>query len=469
MMPLFDSQVDALYRRRDFLRMGGGLAVSSWLLPDRRTAGAASEPSSSVRGFGQARSCILVYLLGGPPHLDMWDLKPRAPTEIRGPFRPISTNVSGIHIGEHLPRLAGIADKYAIARAVSHPNNNHTPMIYYTLTGFPTRQPDRDNDVRPPQRSDFPHLGAVVSHFKPARASLPGYVAVPELAIRSSTQGEYKRARLPLRGGRAGFLGARYDPLVVNGPPGTPEAAPALSLPQGVSAERFEQRKALLSLLDRGLPTGDSARVFRDVRQRAISLTGAVHRGDAPAFSLDSEPPRLRQRYGTHRFGRTMLLARRLAEAGVAVTAIHFNAMTVCDGWDLHSKCFEGLRTELLPMLDQSLSALIEDLQERGLLSQTLVVCMGEFGRTPKINKNAGRDHWGECSSVVLAGGGIRGGQVHGSSDRTGAFPASDPVDPVDIQATIYHALGLSPRQRMVDLAGRQWPLTTGKVIRQFL
>ena len=294
-------------------------------------------------------------------------------------------------------------------------------------------------------------------------------MAVPEAAIRSSISGQYKRSRTLLRGGGAGFLGPRFTPLGVNGPPGTREAIPAVALPKDVSVERFEQRRTLLSLLERGAPRVGAGDQAGTIRQRAIALTGAANRGTLDTFSLDGEPSELRDRYGRHRFGQSMLLARRLSEAGVPMVAIHFNEMTVCDGWDLHSKNFEALQDELLPMVDQSLSALLEDLDQRGRLDDTLVVCMGEFGRTPKINKNAGRDHWGECSSTLLAGGGIRGGQVYGSSDKHAAFPQTNRVDPADIQATLYLCLGLDPERLMYDLSGRAWPISNGTVIRELV
>ena len=198
-------------------------------------------------------------------------------------------------------------------------------------------------------------------------------------------------------------------------------------------------------------------------------MTGAASRGKLAAFSLDDEPPKLRDRYGRHRFGQTMLLARRLAEAGVPMVAIHFNEMTVCDGWDTHSKNFDALKTELLPMLDQSLSALLEDLGQRGMLDQTAVACFGEFGRTPKINANAGRDHWGECSSALLAGGGIRGGTVLGASDKDAAYPIEGRVEPADLQATLLRCLGLNPRQPIYDELQRPYEISTGRVIAELL
>ncbi len=443
--------------RRDFLRIGGGLGVAGFLTAHRVHAARAP-----VRGG--ARSCILVYLLGGPPHLDMWDLKPEAPAEVRGPFRPIATNCTGLRICEHLPRLAQRADRYALVRSVSHNNHNHTPMIYYTLTGREVERPGEDNDVRPPQRTDFPHLGAVLARFKPVPVGLPGFVAVPELAVRSSTQGEFKRARSLLRGGGGGFLGPLVDPLAVNGEPGTASGIPALSPPPEVSAERLEQRAALLAVLEQRSPTLPDSGPQRALRNQAVALSGASG-GAARPFRLDGEPASLRDRYGRHRFGQALLLSRRLAEAGVPMIAVHFNEMTVCDGWDTHSKNFPALKDELLPMLDQGLSALFDDLEQRGLWEQTLVVVMGEFGRTPRINPQGGRDHWGLCQSVVLAGGGIPGGRTIGSSDRIGAYPASDPVDPVDVHATAYHYLGLDPEATMVDNLHRPYPLSTGRVL----
>jgi hypothetical protein len=394
----------------------------------------------------------------------MWDLKPAAPAEVRGPFRPIATSLPGVQVCEHLPRLARLAHRYALVRSVSHNNHNHTPMIYYTLTGREVEQPGQDNDVRPPQRSDSPHLGAVLGSFKHSPFGLPGFIAVPELAVRSSTQGEFKRARTPLRGGGAGFLGPLVDPLALNGEPGTDEAFPALTPPKHVTGERLERRAALLSALEQCGRTLPGTRISGELRDQAVLLTGAGG-GAARTFSLDGEPAPVCDSYGRHRFGKALLLARRLAEAGVPMITIHFNEMTVCDGWDTHSKNFQALQSELLPMLDQSLSALLEDLDQRGLSGQTLVVVMGEFGRTPKINAQAGRDHWGSCQSVLLAGGGIRGGQVVGSSDRIGAYPASDPVDPVDIHATVYHCMGLNPEQPVYDTLRRPYPISTGRVI----
>lgn len=418
---------------------------------------------------GGAKSCILVYLLRGPPHQNMFDLKPEAPSEIRGPFHPIETSVPGLQICEHLPQLAEMAKTWSLVRSVTQRNSNHTPMIYCTLTGRHTAIPGRDNDVRPPQPDDFPHTGAVLAKYKRFNASLPEYIALPELAICSSISGQYKRAHNPLRGGGPGFLGVGFAPLSVNGAPGSRGAIPALNLPKTVSADHFEQRASLLSLLDGGLPGGRETQASLDVQQQAVLLTRSSNRGRLQVFSLNDEPDHVRDRYGRHRFGQTMLLARQLTEAGVPMVAIHFNEMTVCDGWDTHSKNFEACREELLPMVDQSLSALLGDLKQRGRLDETLVACHGEFGRTPKINKNAGRDHWGECPSALLAGGGIRGGRVIGASDRHAAYPVSDHVEPADQQATLYHCMGLDPRQLIHDQLQRPWEISSGRVIKGLL
>jgi hypothetical protein len=459
----------APHLRRDFLRMGGGLAVAGYALPHWVSALGANEAAGDLSAAvaGRAKSCILIYLLGGPPHLDMFDLKPQAPAEVRGPFKPIATNVPGIEICEHFPRLSQMADKYALVRSVSYSNSNHTPMIYYTLTGRPTERPEEDNDVRPPQRTDFPHVGSVLSKLRDGSDVMPSYVAIPEVATRNSTSGEFKRgARLPLRGGTAGFMGARFDPLPMNGEPGAVDAVPALTPPLEVPRDRFERRSALLELLNR---PAASPRDFDEVRHRAALLTGASSNSQRAPFTLEGEPVALRDRYGDHRFGRSLLMARRLVEAGVSLVAVHFNEMTVCDGWDTHSKNFEGLQSELLPMVDQSLSALLDDLDQRGRLEETLVLCLGEFGRTPKINANAGRDHWGPCSTTFVAGGGLRTGQVIGASDKIGAYPTTEPIPPVDVHATMYHALGIDPHQVITDPFGRPFGICTGSVIRQLV
>ena len=298
-----DSQLPLLtlpILRRTFLRVGEG-----WPLAAARHRVLACAAISGTRSV-PARSCIFVYLLGGPPHLDMWDLKPGAPAEIRGPFKPIATATPGLSICEHLPRLAQLSRHFALVRSVSHNNHNHTPMIYYTLTGREVERPEMDNDVRPPQRSDFPHVAALAAALLPPRSSLPGHIAIPQLAVRSSLQGEFKRARVPLRGGGGGFLGPLFDPLCVDGDPGTRDAVPALNRPDDVEAERHDRRARLLSFIESRRPVTSGAASYHELRDQAIALSGAQG-GSADVFSLDGEPPPLRERYGNHRFGRAML------------------------------------------------------------------------------------------------------------------------------------------------------------------
>jgi hypothetical protein len=431
--------------RRDFLRLAS-LGLTGALAPAPYSTGSHAGPAA-----GGARSCILVYLLGGPSHLDMWDLKPAAPAEVRGPFKPIATTVPGIRIGEHLPRLAGQARRLCLLRSVGYPNNDHPFMIYYTLTGRVSPVPLGANTVLPPSRTDHPHLGAVVAKFRHRDRHLPGYVAIPEVQVRMQST--------PVAGGgRAGFLGPAFDPLAINDDP--KGSVSGLVAPADVTPARLDGRQRLLAVLEGRRPAGYDA-----LRSSAVQLVRAgAGRG---LFDLDREPAAVRERYGTHRFGRSLLLARRLVEAGVSLVAVHFNHMSKCDGWDTHASNFACLQGELLPLLDQGLSALVDDLAQRGRLDETLVVCMGEFGRTPIINKQAGRDHWGPCGSVLLAGGGVRGGRVVGSSDRHGAYPSESPLDPADVQATIYHALGLRPDREMRDPLDRPMPISTGKVIGQ--
>ena len=291
-LPLPAGQAGPLFGRRAFLRVGGGLALAGLLAP--LLVRPARAQAGAVPGRTGARSCIFVFLLGGPPHLDTFDLKPDAPAEIRGPFRPIATSVPGVRVCELLPRLARLAHRYALVRSVSHNNHNHTPMIYYTLTGRPVEQPEQDNDVRPPLRTDFPHVGAVLAHYKGSPSGLPGYVAIPEVAVRSSLQGEFKRTRSLLRGGGAGFLGPLVDPLAVNGEPGSPDAVPALACPPEVSADRLERRAALLSVLEQQGPALAVAQQHTALRRQAVVLTGAAQ-GQGEVFALDGEPAPLRQ------------------------------------------------------------------------------------------------------------------------------------------------------------------------------
>ena len=442
------------FSRRDCLHAASATFLGALSLARSAAAGASGSGPSPNRPR-PAKHCILVYLLGGPPHQDLWDLKPHAPAEIRGAFQPIETVVPGIAIGEHLPRLAQHADRYAIVRSLSYANNDHPFMTYYTLTGRISSIPLGANTVLPPSRTDDPHMGAVVSCFKHDDPTTPGYVALPEVRVRMGAE--------PVAGGgRSGFLGPRHEPLAINDDPRQP--LPLLRLPEDVGAGRLAGRERLLAILDGRSARSLRTREYETTRGSALGLTRASSGNGL--FELDAEPAALRAQYGEHRFGQSLLLARRLVERGVSFVGVHFNYMTRCDGWDTHKNNFACLKDELLPMLDQGLSSLLDDLAQRGMLDETLVVTMGEFGRTPRINADAGRDHWGLCGSAVFAGGGIRGGQVIGASDKIGAMPTDSPVGPPDVVATIYHALGLDPHELMHDQQNRPLPLSTGSMIR---
>lgn len=417
----------------------------------------ASGTHAALQTQRPAKNCILLYLLGGPSHLDMFDLKPEAPQEIRGPFQPIATSVPGVHVCEHLPRLAERADRFTLLRSLSYPNNDHPFMCYHTLTGRISPVPLGANTVLPPSRSDDPHIGSIVSKFHHQDVSVPGYVAIPELFVRMGPQ--------PVAGGgRAGYLGPRFDPLPINDDPSKNLAT--LDLPDSVDSSRFDARQNLLAVLDGYSPNSARSQVYHTQRSTASQLTRETRGG---LLDLDAEPASLHERYGRDRFGQSLLLARRLVERGVSFVGVHFNYMTKCDGWDTHKDNFGGLKDELLPMLDRGLSALLDDLATRGQLEDTLVVTMGEFGRTPKINANAGRDHWGPCGSALFAGGPTVPGTVIGASDSTAAYPTDRPVSPADVTATIFHALGLDPATEMHDRLNRPLPISTGKVISEAL
>lgn len=437
--------------RREFLRIGG-LGVTGLTLPtllQGRAAGAART---------KAKCCIQLFMWGGPSQHETFDLKPNAPEGIRGQFLPIATNVPGIRICEHLPRMAQLADRYAILRSVTHAGVNHGTSAYHMLTGHIHFTP---GTLRHPTPQDFPSVGCAVSRFGRQPRDVPAYVSLPSV-LHDGDGGE-----VPGQG--PGILGQRFAPLLVNGDPTRPDFSIAtLTLPSDVSGPRLEKRIGLQEALERAAGRAVRSTDGQEMRghyERAFRFlqSPAARR----AFNLAGEPDRIRQRYGMHHFGQSCLLARRLAEAGVPLITVFWNAPHIDDlqHWDTHKNSFERLRVQLLPHFDLGMTALLEDLSQRGLLDETLVVWMGEFGRTPKINKNAGRDHWGFCQNVLMAGAGIRGGQVYGSSDAAGAYAAELPVSPDDLAATIFDTLGIAPNQEMRDAQGRPLPLCSGKPI----
>jgi len=441
--------------RREALKIGA-LGLGSLGLPTLLHSRAAA---SVGRVAPRARSVIMLFLSGGPSHLDMFDLKPEAPEEIRGTFRPIATNVPGVQISEHLPGMSRVADKCCIVRSMRHPNGNHPAASYWMMVGSPmTRVAPQAVTM---SREDRPHPGAVLAKFRPLSRNLPAWVMAPE-AI--SPVG-------PERPGQhAGFLGAEFDPYRVNSDPNSPDFSPgALDPGPGLDAARMDVRRHLLAEVSRTarhLEATAAGQILDPYFTRAFDLVSSP--SAQRAFDIQQEPEPVRRRYGRHVFGQSTLLARRLVEAGVRLVHVnwvrHDNG-SGGQGYDSHRDHLAWSRTELQPPTDAAFSALVEDLSERGLLDETLVVMMGEFGRTPRFNTNGGRDHWPHCFSVVLAGGGIRGGMTFGSSDRTGSYPTSHPVTPQDLTATMYHLLGIDPHALIHDLTNRPFPIADGTPI----
>jgi hypothetical protein len=443
--------------RREILRVGGlaftGLTWPLWL----RARAVAAGKSRGRDGFGKARACILVFTYGGPSHLDTWDLKPDAPAEVRGEFRPTATNVPGLAISEHLPRLARLANRYAVVRSVTHRDNDHAIGAYYALTGH-HHPKNAILGIEPPATpQDLPSLGSVVSKLRPADRPVFSYVTLGDLRHFGNNDS---------LGQNAGCLGKVHDPFTVpfvRPLNGSLDVRGAASLLTTADAGRLEARRQLLRRVEGDGPRQVDApgvRSLDDCARRACDLLTSTATRDA--FDLASEPVRIRDLYGPTPFAQNCLLARRLVEAGVPMVTVYSVGNR---DWDTHGGNFASLRKTLLPPMDAGLSALLHDLEGRGLLDETLVVWMGDMGRTPRINKDAGRDHWSFCYSVVLAGAGVRGGLVYGSSDRSAAYPSTNPVSPSDLAATIYHCLGIDPRTEITDQQGRPLVIGQGKPI----
>ncbi len=436
--------------RREWLRVGA-LGAAGLALPELLLGQAAGAAPRTDRTFGRAKSCILAFLFGAPGHQDLWDLKPDAPAEYRGEFRPIRTSAAGIEICELLPQTARQAHHLTLVRSVTHPDDTHTVAMHYMLTGHRHAQPQTNPQNKP---TDFPCFGAVMRHLRAGSGPIPSGISLNAPANQVSANNHI------FPGFFAGFLGAEADPLFLAQDPNRPGFRPFEPAP-GLSAPRLSRRRSLLQEVDARWKEAEPALAARRLEghlRQALELTTST--AARQAFDLEGEPTALRDRYGRHPFGQGLLLSRRLVEAGVRLVTV--NWMRDDAFWDTHSKNFSQLRESLLPPFDRAFSALLEDLSARGLLDETLVVCLGEFGRTPKINANAGRDHWAACNTVVLAGAGIRGGAVYGASDALAAYPASAPVTPDDLSATIYHALGLDPATEIVDPLGRPLPLSRG-------
>lgn len=442
--------------RRGLLQFGGaglmGLSLPAILAAEQAGGARRIEPS--------ADALLIIFLNGGPSHLDMWDMKPEGPSDSRGEFKPIATTLPGVQVCEHLPQLARQMRHAALIRSMHHSvNNSHAAAVYVSMTGH-----DRGEQGGGFKPTDNPSPGSVASLLRPAAAEVAPHVTMPYKTLEGA-KGP------PQPGFFGGWLGRAFDPLwVLKDPNADNFSVPEFTLKQDVSARRLAGRQRLLASMN-GRLLGESASpqgAMTRFQQQAMGIL--TSHATQSAFRIDEEPDTVRRAYGRNIYGQCVLLARRLIQAGTRVVTVswapHANAT-----WDTHGGNFKKLKRTLLPQFDLACSALLEDLHQRGMLERTLVAVLGDFGRTPKINNNdAGRDHWNYCYSIMLAGGGIRPGCVLGASDPQGAFPADRPTNPGDIIATIYHALGIDHRRQLYDRLDRPHRIVpSGDVVRELL
>lgn len=444
-MPLFPQQRST--RRNALQAIGYSLplfhaAASSRVRADQSTT-SAPQP--------RAKSLIIVFCTGAISHHDTFDMKPDAPLEIRGEFKPIQTSVAGTQICEHLPRLAARAHKYALVRSLSHKDNNHLMSTHHVLTGH--LQPGGFFD-KVASRDDWPCYSAGCEFLQPRTDGIPSGVNLPTFLMSSP---------LTWPGQHAGFLGPKYDPWQIVGDPNSADfRVDALTLAQGLDFSRLEQRRSLLMTLDDKTAVAHSNAAFRMTEDQKLAFNMLSSGKLTQAFELQRESDDMRNRYGRHPFGQSLLLARRLVQAGVPIVQANMGPV---QNWDSHQAIFSTMTGRLISPLDHAVSALLDDLDETGLLNDTMVMVIGEFGRTPKINAEGGRDHWGPCFTGLFAGAGVQGGKVIGKSDEIAAYPDSVAYSPDDIGATIYSALGIDPHSTVRDRIGRPVHLNTGSVI----
>ncbi len=439
-MPTTRTDCDG-FHRRDFLSVGSA-GLLGLTLPGVLASEARAKAAGEATGAGRAKGVILVWLAGGPATIDMWDNKPEAPEGIRGEFRSIDTTAAGMQLAETLPKMARQGNKISVVRSLYHTIPSHSPATVFMTTGN-----------KPTAALQYPSMGSLAAKLLRTEVGVPPYATFGEMRNGSA--------------GMAGYLGSGYNPFVIEGAAGNGRAAAfrvrGISLDgTRITLSDLENRDRLLRNLDNGFRTVDRSSELVDgldtFHQQALDIL----RSDKTkkAFDLASESQAVRDSYGNTPFGQSALAARRLIEAGVRFTTVSIG------GWDTHSQTFNAHKTRLMPQLDQVLAALVADLDARGLLDNTVVMCAGEFGRTPKVNKNAGRDHWARSMACVLAGGGFKRGYVHGSTDASGMAPATDPVTPDDVASTIFTQLGIDPRTELQSPTGR--PITLfreGKVI----
>ena len=450
--------------RREWLHIGGlstlGLTLPSLL------QGRAEANTRAGSSFGKAKSCILLFLLGGPPQHETWDPKDDAPKEIRGEFQSIATNVPGLRVGELMPRTARLCDRICILRAMSTDDNAHSSSGYWMLTGVP-HQPTNSENAKPGAPNDWPCTASLVQRLRHGKGGLPAAITL--------TEPIWNTGMLFWPGQDGGFLGRTADPWMVRCDPSAADFhIPGLHLTADMPAPRLDARLSLLEQVNRRLDAVERSEALARFDHRSQQAFDLLRAGKArQAFDLQREPVSLRDRYGRNRWGQSVLLARRLVEAGVSLVQVNWTRMPGdtddSPAWDTHNRNAQRLKNNLMPPMDQAYSALLDDLDSRGLLEETLVVWMGEFGRSPKINPGGGRDHWGHVFSVALAGGGVHGGQVIGSSDKIGGRPRDGRRQPQDLTATLFHSLGLEPHTEIRDTLGRPLVISRGEVIRQAL
>lgn len=452
--------------RRSALRIGtlglAGLCLPETLRAEARSGaalpGAATSKSAPLKR--RAKNVIFLHQHGGPSHIDTFDMKPAAPAGIRGEFQPIASSLTGVPITEHLPRWGQMLHLWGQVRSVHHKMKNHNSAGYYCLTG---KAPPTDDQRLRDSLELYPAYGSVVSKFLGAeQPGIPPFVAFPHVVRDGSiTPGQH-----------ASFLGKRYDPFFFGADPNASSfALPELQLPESVDLARLDRRRTLLEIVDAQLGLKYQSAIaggMDEFQQQALSILSAP--GLKEALDIAQEPEWLRDAYGRTTYGQSCLLARRLIEAGTRFVTVYFSSGIGgkgSEGWDTHQDNFTDLKNRLLPITDQTVPTLIADLRSRGLLDDTLVLWMGEFGRGPKIGDRdgKGRNHWPECYTVMMAGGGVTGGAIYGASDAQGAYPASDPVRPEDIAATLYWALGIDPASEVVDTQSRPLPISQGNPV----
>ncbi len=450
------------FTRREWLRVGG-IGLGGLSLP---TLAAGQSGTDVGTALGRAKSVIVMFLGGGPPQHETWDPKPDAPAEIRGGFGTIATKTPGLHIGELMPMTAPLTDKIAVLRAMVTNDNAHSSSGYQMMTGVPHIPLSAESVVsKPPNLA--PHWGAVAKYVtQQQQRPLPAAITLPN---RIANVGE-----IPWPGQIGGVLGPKYDPWLLTCDPSQAQfKIPDLALPEEIPELRFQRRLTLLDQVNQHLNRIAESPAVSGLNRQTQQALGLLNGSKArQAFDLSQETDATRDRYGRTRWAQSVLLARRLVEAGVSLVQINWCRVDNepnAGSWDTHNNHNDLLKRFLMPWMDQAYSALLTDLADRGLLDETLVLWVGEFGHTPKFNGNAGRDHWGQCFSIALAGGGIPGGVVHGKSDGQAAYPIAGAVEPRDLLATVFHCLGYSPETELHDTENRPLPISRGRVIEEIL